>query len=86
MQMIKPMNRRIFGALIQEPNKSTLILTTSDINKCRFLVKAVSDDIDDIGINETVLITKYAGTEVDFEGGMHLIVKYDDVIGIFEGV
>lgn len=84
MQMIKPMNKRIFGALIQEPNKSTLILTTSDINKCRFLVKAVSDDIDDIGIGDTVLITKYSGTEVDFEGGQHLIVKYDDVLAVFE--
>ena len=31
-----------------------------------------------------VVYSKYAGTEVDFDGTKHLIVKDDDIVGILE--
>jgi len=31
-----------------------------------------------------VVYSKYAGTEVDFNGSKHLILKDDDIIGILE--
>lgn len=31
-----------------------------------------------------VVYSKYAGTEVDFNGEKHLIVKDDDIVGILE--
>lgn len=85
--MIKPMKKRIFGQLLPTPVKgSILMLADTPVSRCRFLVKAVSDDIDDVVIGDTVLLKKHAGTEIDQEGEAHLIVKYEDVLGIFEGV
>ena len=31
-----------------------------------------------------VVYSKYAGTEVEFDGSSHLILKEDDIIGILE--
>ncbi len=39
----------------------------------------------DISVGDTILFSKYAGTEVKIEGEEHLILREDDVIGIVEG-
>ena len=30
------------------------------------------------------MYSKYAGTELEFSGSKHLILKYDDIVGILE--
>jgi chaperonin GroES len=38
-----------------------------------------------VTVGDTVLFSKYAGTEVKIEGEEHLILREDDIIGIIEG-
>ena len=39
----------------------------------------------DVSVGDTVLFSKYAGTEVKIDGTEHLILREDDIIGIVEG-
>ncbi len=36
----------------------------------------------DVKKGDKVLFSKYAGTEVNIEGGEHLIIREDDVLGV----
>ena len=38
----------------------------------------------EVKVGDTILFSKYAGTEVKIEGEEHLILREDDVIGIVE--
>jgi chaperonin GroES len=40
----------------------------------------------DVGVGDYVLIGKYAGTEIKYEGEDYLILREDEVLGIAEGV
>ena len=40
----------------------------------------------DVKEGDTVLFGKYAGTEIKIDGREYLIVREDEVLGIFEGV
>jgi chaperonin GroES len=40
----------------------------------------------DVNVGDYVLIGKYAGTEIKFEGDEYLILREDEVLGIAEGV
>jgi len=47
-------------------------------------VLAVGKGIDDIEPGNTVIFGKYAGMEVAVEGQSVLMLKYEDVLGVFE--
>ena len=38
----------------------------------------------DVKKGDKVLFSKYAGTEVNIDGGEHLIIREDDVLGVVE--
>ena len=38
----------------------------------------------DVKKGDTVLFSKYAGTEINIEGVEHLIIREDDVLGVVE--
>jgi len=38
----------------------------------------------EVNKGDRILFSKYAGTEVNIEGGEHLIIREDDVLGILE--
>jgi chaperonin GroES len=38
----------------------------------------------DVHKGDTVIFTKYAGTEIQIEGEEHLIIREDDVLGVLE--
>ena len=39
----------------------------------------------DIKAGDTILFSKYAGTEIKIEGEEHLIMREDDILGVIEG-
>ncbi len=39
----------------------------------------------DVKVGDRVLIGKYSGSEVKFDGDEHLIVREDDILGVVEG-
>ncbi|HUF41077.1 MAG TPA: co-chaperone GroES [Verrucomicrobiae bacterium] len=38
----------------------------------------------DVKVNDRILFGKYAGTEINFNGEEHLIMREDDILGILE--
>ena len=38
----------------------------------------------EVNKGDRILFSKYSGTEVNIEGGEHLIIREDDVLGILE--
>jgi chaperonin GroES len=38
----------------------------------------------DVKVNDRVLFGKYSGTEVNFDGEEHLIMREEDILGIIE--
>ncbi|MCD6133091.1 MAG: co-chaperone GroES [Deltaproteobacteria bacterium] len=44
----------------------------------------VGNEVKDIKKNDTVLFAKYSGTEVKMGGEDYIILKEEDVLGIFE--
>jgi chaperonin GroES len=47
-------------------------------------VLAVGKGIDDIEVGNTVIFGKYSGTDIAVEGKSVLMLKYEDVLGVFE--
>lgn len=39
----------------------------------------------EVKVGEKVLFSKYSGSEVKFDGEEYLIIREDDVLGVFEG-
>ena len=38
----------------------------------------------DVKVNDRVLFGKYAGTEINFDGEEHLIMREEDILGVIE--
>jgi len=38
----------------------------------------------DVKVNDRILFGKYAGTEINFDGEEHLIMREEDVLGVIE--
>jgi chaperonin GroES len=38
----------------------------------------------DVKVNDRILFGKYSGTEINFDGEEHLIMREDDILGIIE--
>lgn len=39
----------------------------------------------DVKINDRILFGKYSGTEINFDGEEHLIMREEDILGVIEG-
>ena len=94
--MIKPVADRILIKMVEqeETTKSGLILTSGAKEKPQIAeVVEVGPGITNIEGKEVkmyikkgdkVIVSKYSGTEVKYEGEEYLIVKQDDVLAIIE--
>jgi chaperonin GroES len=38
----------------------------------------------DVKVNDRILFGKYSGTEINFDGEEHLIMREDDILGVIE--
>ena len=47
-------------------------------------VEAVGSDVKTLKVGDEVLFDKYAGTKINFDGTDYLIVKEEDILGVFE--
>ena len=92
---IRPLADRVVLNLVaaEEKTKSGIILTTSVQEKPQIaevvavgpggLVEGVEIKMN-VNVGDKVIISKYAGTEVKFEGVEYIIVKQNDIIAIVE--
>ena len=89
--MIKPLLDRVLIKMVEseETTKSGIILSSGSKEKPQIAeVVAVGPGTEDIKMNvkvgDKVIINKYSGTEVKFEGAEYTIVKQEDILAIVE--
>lgn len=89
--MIKPLADRVLIKMVEseETTKSGIILSSGSKEKPQIAeVVAVGPGTEDIKMNvkvgDKVIINKYSGTEVKYEGTEYTIVKQEDILAIVE--
>ena len=89
--MIKPLVDRVLIKMVEseETTKSGIILSNGSKEKPQFAeVVAVGPGTEDVKMNvkvgDKVIINKYSGTEVKYEGTEYTIVKQEDVLAIVD--
>ena len=89
--MIKPLADRVLIRMVEaeETTKSGIILSSGSKEKPQIAeVVAVGPGTEKVKMNikegDKVIINKYSGTEVKYEGTEYTIVKQEDVLAIVE--
>ena len=89
--MIKPLADRVLIKMVEseETTKSGIILSSGSKEKPQIAeVVAVGPGTEEVKINvkigDKVIINKYSGTEVKFEGTEYTIVKQEDILAIVD--
>ena len=93
--MIKPLADRVLVKMkeSEETTKSGIILASSAQEKpqiAEVIEVGPGERIDeklepmDVKKGDNVIISKYAGTEVKYEGVEYIIIKQDDILAIVE--
>lgn len=93
--MIKPLEDRILVKMKEgeETTKSGIILTSNSQEKPQIAEvvevgpgKKIDGKLEPICVKkgDNVIVSKYAGTEVKFEGVEYIILKSEDVLAIVE--
>jgi len=84
----KPLGERVLLERIEEPTKTATGIIIPDNAKEKPLsakVIAISKQIEEdgvIGVGDTVVFAKYAGTELSLDGKDYLVMNQDDILGI----
>ena len=93
--MIKPLSDRVLIKMkeAEETTQSGIILTANSQEKPQIAEvveigpgKKVDGKSEEMSVKkgDNVIVSKYAGTEVKYEGEEYLIIKQDDVLAIVE--
>ena len=93
--MLKPLGDRVVIKMIEseETTKSGIILTSSAKEKPQIAqVIEVGPGIDvdgktvkmEVSKNDKVVVSKYAGTEIKYEGEDYIILRQSDILAIVE--
>ena len=93
--MIKPLGDRVLIKMkeAEETTKSGIILTTGSKEKpqiAEVVEVGPGEKIDGkqqemyVKKGDNIIVSKYAGTEVKYEGEDYIIVKQDDILAICE--
>ena len=89
--MIKPLEDRVVVKMVEaeETTKSGIILSSGSKEKPQIAeVVAVGPGTEKVKMNikegDKVIINKYSGTEVKYEGTEYTIVKQEDILAIVE--
>ena len=93
--MIKPLQDRVVVKMIEneETTKSGIILSSGAKEKpqiAEIIEVGPGGEVDgktikmEVKKGDKVIVSKYAGTEVKYEGEEYIIVKQDDILAIVE--
>ena len=89
--MIKPLADRVLIKMVEseETTKSGIILSSGSKEKPQIAeVVAVGPGTEEVKMNvkvgDKVIINKYSGTEVKYEGTEYTIVKQEDILAVVD--
>ena len=81
----EPLGKRVLVERLEEATTTSSGIIIPDNAKekpSQGTVVAVSKEVDNINVNDTVVFGKYAGNEFTFEGKDYLVIDTDDLFGI----
>ena len=83
----KPLKDRAFVSYSEEAEKTTGGLYIPEAAKekpQKGKVEAIGSEVKDVKVGDTVLFDKYSGSKINIDGSDFLIIKEEDILGVFE--
>lgn len=83
----KPLKDRVFVSYSEEMEKTAGGIYVPEVAKekpQKGKVQAVGSEVKSVKNGDTVLFDKYSGTKVTMENTEYLIIKEEDILGVFE--
>lgn len=83
----KPLKERVFVSYIGELEKTAGGIYIPDAAKekpQRGKVEAIGSDVKNVKVGDEILFEKYSGAKISMDNVEYLILKEEDILGIFE--
>jgi chaperonin GroES len=83
----KPLRDRVFVSYSEEIEKTSGGIYVPDVAKekpQKGKVQAIGSEVKNVKVGDTILFDKYSGAKVSFENMEYLILKEEDILGVFE--
>ncbi|MCI2425156.1 co-chaperone GroES [Candidatus Acetothermia bacterium] len=87
---IRPLGKRVLARKVKETEKKTaggIVLPESvkDDKIVRATVKAIgTDEKISVKVGDEIIVSSFAGTEMELEGEKLILVKYDEILAVIE--
>lgn len=81
----QPLGKRVLIERLEEAKTTASGIYIPDSAKekpSQGKVLAVSTEVEDVCVNDTVVFGKYAGNELTLDGKTYLVIEVDDLLGI----
>jgi chaperonin GroES len=83
----KPLKDRVFVSYSEEMEKTAggiYIPEAAKEKPQKGKIEAVGGEVKNLKVGDVILFDKYSGSKINMDGTDYLIVKEEDVLGIFE--
>ncbi|WP_345976931.1 co-chaperone GroES [Sulfurimonas sp. HSL3-7] len=83
----EPLGKRVLVSRTEEAKTtaSGIIIPDNATEKpSQGTVVAVSSEVENVKVNDTVVFGKYAGNELKLDGESYLVIEVDDLLGIIK--
>lgn len=81
----QPLGKRVLIQRVEEAQTTASGIYIPDSAKekpSQGKVLAVSKEVEDVAVDDTVVFGKYAGNELTLDGTTYLVIEVDDLLGI----
>lgn len=81
----QPLGKRVLVERVEEAKTTASGIYIPDSAKekpSQGKVLAVSKEVEDVAVNDTVVFGKYSGNELTLDGTTYLVIELDDLLGI----
>ena len=83
----KPLRDRVFVSYSEEADRTAggiYIPEAAKEKPQKGKIDAVGSEVKNLKVGDTILFDKYSGSKISMDGTDYLIVKEEDVLGVFE--
>jgi chaperonin GroES len=83
----QPLGKRVLVERVEEARTTASGIYIPDSAKekpSQGKVIAVSKEVEDVTVNDTVVFGKYSGSELSIDGTTYLVIELDDLFGIIK--
>jgi chaperonin GroES len=83
----KPLRDRVFVSYSEEAERTAggiYIPEAAKEKPQKGKIEAVGSEVKNLKVGDTILFDKYSGSKINMDGTDYLIVKEEDVLGVFE--